>query len=422
MMNLLYLQSGGVSSVINVSACGVLEEAYRHSQLITGIYSAAFGIHGLLNEEIYDVTNLNKETLRAIRCMPGGVFGSSRHRIVDAHEDDSEYQRLLNIFRAHGISCFLYNGGGGSMAAAEKIADYCRTLNFPISCIGIPKTIDNDMEQTDNCPGYGSVAKFTATTTREAGLDVASTYTSSTKVLLMEVMGRHAGWIAAAAGLAQQEVDDPPHLIIFPERPLNKKDFLNKVDECVKRIGYCVVIVAEGARGEDGEYINANVTSSGHRQLGGAAMVLAILIKELLGYKYHCVISDYLQRSARHLSSQVDVEHAYAVGSAAVRYALAGKDCVVPMITRISSSPYKWKINEVSLKVVANKEKFLPQSYISKDGYGISDTAREHILPLIQGEAYPIYQDGLPQMTRHRFPLLTKKLLPWKRRNEKTFP
>lgn len=413
--NLLYLQSGGVSSVLNVSACGALEEARKHPRQIGCSYGAAFGIHGLLNEEIYDVTNEPAQNLAAFRHTPGGIFGSSRYHIADPTQDDSEYQRLLDVFHAHNIGYFLYNGGGGSMNAANMITNYCHARKFPISCIGIPKTIDNDIEHTDNCPGYGSVAKYTAIATLEAGLDVASAYTSSTKVLLIEVMGRHAGWIAAAAGLARQHKNDPPHVTIFPERPLNKTDFLKRVDKCVKRIGYCVVIVAEGSRGEDGEYINSSVGVSGKRQLGGAASVLAVLIKELLGYKYHCVISDYLQRSARHLSSSVDVEHAYAVGSAAVRYVIAGKSRVMPMIKRISSSPYKWEITEVALAQVVNSERFLPQHYINKDGYSISAAAREHILPLIQGEAYPPYEDGLPQVAQHDFPMLAKKLSPWRK-------
>ena len=413
--NLLYVQSGGVTSVINASACGVLEEARKYPSQIGAAYAAAYGIRGLLQEDIYDLTKESKTNINALRYRPGGIFGSSRHRMMDPAKDESEYQRLLAIFRAHNIGYFLYNGGGGSMDAANKMANYCDAHNCPVSCIGIPKTIDNDIAHTDSCPGYGSVAKFTATAALEAGLDVASMHTSSTKVLLMEVMGRHAGWIAAAAGLAHQKPEDPPHLIIFPERPLNKTDFLKKIKECVQRIGYCVVIVAEGARGEDGEYISANVIRSGTRQLGGAAAVLAVLIKELLGYKLHCVISDYLQRSARHLSSRVDLDHAYAVGSAAVDYAIAGKTKVMPVIQRLSSSPYRWKIGEISLAQVADSERFLPQNYISSDGYGISPAAREHILPLIQGEAYPPYENGLPEITKYKFPLVKKKLPNWKK-------
>lgn len=414
MKNLLYVQSGGVSSVINVSACGVLEEARKHPDKISATYCAAYGIRGLLQEDIYDLTNESPANIAAFRYTPGGIFGSSRHRMLEPDQNDKEYRRLLSIFRSHNIGYFLYNGGGGSMDAANKIANYCHKHKFPLNCIGIPKTIDNDIDHTDNCPGYGSVAKFTATATLEAGLDVASMHTSSTKILLMEVMGRHAGWIAAAAGLARRKEGDPPHLIIFPERPLNKRDFLKRVEKCVRKIGYCVVIVAEGARGEDGAYISANVARSGIRELGGAASVLAVLIKELLGYKYHCVISDYLQRSARHLSSIIDVDHAYAVGAASVNYALAGKSGVMPVIQRVSSSPYKWKIASISLAKVANSERFLPQNYIGKDGYSISPIAREHILPLIQGESYPPYKNGLPQIANNNFPMAKKKLSVWR--------
>ena len=411
--NLIYVQSGGVSSVINVSAAGVIEAAREHPTKIDRIYAAAYGIKGLLNEEMYDITDEPQDKIDEMKHAPGGIFGSCRHRMSSPKKDDREYRRLLALFKAHNIGYFLYNGGGGSMDAANKIADYCGRHHLALCCIGVPKTIDNDLAHMDNCPGYGSVAKFTAVSTLEAGQDIAAMFSSSTKVLLMEVMGRHAGWIAAAAGLARQHAKAPPHLIIFPEIPLNKMELLDKIREHVGRIGYCVVIVAEGARGADGDYLSADRGKFGGTELGGAASVLAVLIKQLLGYKYHCVVADYLQRSARHLSSQVDCDHAYAVGKAAVAYALQGKRSVMPSIVRISSSPYRWRTEPVALNQVANSERFLPAHYIGEDKYTISEAAREHILPLIQGEAHPPYKDGLPLVARRGFRRAAKKLPDW---------
>ena len=375
--NLIYIQSGGVSAVINASACGVIETARKHPDKIDKIYAASYGIGGLLKENIYDLTNEPEDNVRAFRWTPSGIFGSCRHRMPDLEEDESEYLRIYELFKAHNIGYFFYNGGGGSMDAANKIANYCKSKDWDVKCLGIPKTIDNDLGYMDNCPGYGSVAKFTATATMESGLDVASMHTTSTKVLLMEVMGRHAGWIAAAAGLAHKDEASPPHIIIFPEVPLNKRELLNKVETCVKKNGYCVIVVAEGAKDEQGNFISTSGVGA-HKQLGGAANVIAMLISQLLGYKFHCVICDYLQRSARHLSSLVDVEQAYAVGEAAVEYAVQGKSAIMPTIERISTHPYKWKVGEVELTKAANSEKLLPLSYIGKDGISITDEAEEH--------------------------------------------
>lgn len=409
--NLLYVQSGGVTSVINASACGVIETARLNSSKIANIYAASYGIGGLLKENIYDLTNEDGGNIALLMHTPGGIFGSCRHRMKDITKDDSEYSRLYEIFKAHNIGYFFYNGGGGSMDAANKIAIYCKDKGLDIICLGIPKTIDNDLDYMDNCPGYASVAKFTATATLESGLDASSMHTTSTKVLLMEVMGRHAGWIAAAAGLAYNTPAKVPHLIIFPEVPLNKMELMGLVDKCVKQHGYCVLVVAEGARNERGDFIS--MTLGGIQQLGGAANILSVLINQLLGYKYHCVVCDYLQRSARHLSSQVDVDHAYGVGKAAVEYAVSGHKAVMPIITRISSYPYKWKLEKISLAKVANSERLLPSSYIGKDKYSINEEAKEHIMPLIQGEAYPPYEGGLPLVASRDFILLKKKLPHW---------
>ncbi|MBE8182623.1 MAG: 6-phosphofructokinase [Candidatus Portiera sp.] len=407
--NLIYIQSGGVSSVINASACGVIETARKHTDKIDKIYAAVYGIGGFLQENIYDITDESADNVAAFRWTPGGIFGSCRHRMPDLTEDESEYMRIYELFKAHNIGYFFYNGGGGSMDAANKLANYCKSKDWDVKCLGIPKTIDNDLGYMDNCPGYGSVAKFTATATMESGLDVASMHTASTKVLLMEVMGRHAGWIAAAAGLAHTDDASHPHIIIFPEIPLNKIELLHKVDACVKKNDYCVMVVAEGARDEQGELVSTAGVGA-HKQLGGAANVIAMLISQLLGYKFHCVICDYLQRSARHLSSLVDVEQAYAVGEAAVEYALQGKNAIMPTIERVSSSPYKWKVGEVELIKAANSEKLLPRNYISKDGYSITQDAEEHIRPLIQGENPPPYENGLPVFATKNFKMLAKKL------------
>ncbi len=410
--NLIYVQSGGVTSVINASACGVIETARAHPDKIDRIYAASYGIGGMLRENIYDITEEDPANVAAFRHTPGGIFGSCRHRMHDIEENASEYERIYEIFKEHNIGYFLYNGGGGSMDAANKIAMFCKSKNLDVKCLGIPKTIDNDMGFMDNCPGYGSVAKFTAAATLESGLDVASMHTTSTKVLLMEVMGRHAGWIAAAAGLAHTDAASHPHIIIFPEIPLNKMQLLHKVDKCVKDNGYCVIIVAEGAKDESGHFLSTSGMGA-HKQLGGAANVLAMLISQLLGYKFHCVICDYLQRSARHLSSQVDVEHAYAVGKHAVEYAVQGKNAIMPTIERVSSSPYKWKVGEVALTKAANSERLLPLSYIGKDGCSITQDAIEHIQPLIQGEDQPPFKDGLPVFATKNFKLLAKKLPAW---------
>ena len=414
--NILYVQSGGVTSVINSSACGVFEAARKHPDKIDKLYAAVNGIDGLLSENIYDVTQESDKNIRLLRYTPGGAFGSCRHRMMPIEEDPAEYERIYKVFEAHNIGYFFYNGGGGSMDAANRIADFCNSKGMDVKCLGIPKTIDNDLEHMDNCPGYGSVAKFTATATLESGLDVAAMHTSSTKVLLIEVMGRHAGWIAAAAGLAHADPSSPPHLIIFPEIPLNRRDLLNRVDECVKKNKYCVIVVAEGARDDHGNLLS---TLGPHLQLGGVANVLAVLISQLLGYKYHCVNCDYFQRSARHLSSKVDVEHAYAVGEAAVNFAVAGKNAILPTIDRVSSTPYKWKIGQVPLTKVANTERLLPRHYIGKDRYSITEEAKEHIRPLIQGEDYPEYSQGLPIFAKKKFPLVGKKLPEWKKPRKK---
>jgi 6-phosphofructokinase len=252
---------------------------------------------------------------------------------------------------------------------------------------------------TDNCPGFGSVAKYVAISIREAGLDVASMASSSTKVFIMEVMGRHAGWIAAAGGLACEKEGDAPHIILFPEIAFDQKKFLSKVDSCVKKYGYCAIVVSEGVKEKSGKFLSETGLKDafGHAQLGGVAPVIANLIKSNLGYKYHWAVCDYLQRSARHIASKTDVEQAYAVGKAAVEFAAKGKTDVMTTIIRKSNKPYRWGVGEVKLSKVANQEKFMPRNFIAADGFGITKKCHEYLSPLITGEDYPPYKNGLPQ-------------------------
>jgi 6-phosphofructokinase 1 len=412
--NVLYAQSGGVTPVINATACGVIETARENRERIGKVFAGKDGIIGVLREELIDTSKETKASIAALRHTPGGAFGSCRYKLKGIEENRSEYERLIEVFRAHDIGYFLYNGGGDSSDTAHKVSQIGRKLGFPVQCIGVPKTIDNDLPVTDNCPGFGSVAKYVAVSILEASLDVESMASSSTKVFVLEVMGRHAGWIAAAAGLAAREEGDPPHVILFPEVPFRQREFLRKVSHAVENYGYCSVVVSEGVRDSRGRFLADAGTRDafGHAQLGGVAPVVANLVREKLGYKYHWAVSDYLQRSARHIASRTDVEQAYAVGAAAVRMALEGKTGVMPVIKRVSNSPYRWKIGETTLGRVANREKMMPKSYIAADGFGITPAARRYLEPLIHGEDYPPYdRQGLPRYVRMR-KVLARKVLP----------
>lgn len=414
--NLFYAQSGGVTSVINASACGVIETARKHRDKIGKVYAGLNGIVGALNENLIDTNKESARTIAALRSTPAGAFGSCRYKLKSYEENQREYERLMEVFRAHNIRYFLYNGGGDSQDTAHKVSQLSHKTDFPITCIGVPKTVDNDLPITDNCPGFGSVAKYVGVSIREAGLDVASMCESSTKVFVMEVMGRHAGWIAGAAGLATEQEGDAPHIILFPEIAFNKEKFLRKVQTCVRKYGYCAIVVSEGAQNADGTFLadTGGKDAFGHVQLGGVAPFVANMIKDALGYKYHWAVADYLQRSARHIASATDVEQAYAVGQAAVEFALAGKDAVMPAIVRKPSKKYGWKIGEARLADVANVEKMMPRSYISRDGFHITDSAREYFAPLITGEDYPLYKNGLPQYARLKRVLEKKKLKKWR--------
>jgi 6-phosphofructokinase len=400
--NALYAQSGGVSAVINASASGVIEAARRHPRHIGRVFAGRDGIVGALTENLIDVSREKAATIRALKYTPAGAFGSARFKLKSLQQNRAEYERLIEVFRAHNIGYFFYNGGNDSMDTALKVSQIGAALGYPISCLGVPKTVDNDLPHTDCCPGFGSVAKYIAVSTLEAGLDVASMARTSTKVFVLEVMGRHAGWIAAAGGLAGRSAAEPPHIILFPEIPLAPGQFLQRVKECVSQYGYCVIVVSEGTAYADGRFVADAGTKDafGHTQLGGVAPVIANMIREAHGYKYHWAVADYLQRAARHIASRVDVEQAYAVGKAAVEFAVKGMNAVMPTIVRRSSRPYKWTIGHVPLDAVANQEKKVPRDFISADGFGITAACRRYLLPLIGGEAAPPYRDGLPDYVR----------------------
>ncbi len=411
--NILYAQSGGVTPVINATAAAVIEEARANRDRIGKVLAARDGIMGALEERLIDTTNLKKSEVAALNHTPGGVFGSCRYKLKSIEENRREYERLIEVFKAHNIGYFFYNGGNDSADTAWKVSQIGDKLGFHVQCIGVPKTIDNDLPVTDNCPGFGSVAKYVAVSILEASLDVMAMASSSTKVFIMEVMGRHAGWIAAAGGLACREKGDPPQIILFPEVPFDKEKFLDRVRRSVETNGYCSIVVSEGARTPDGTFLaDAGTTDAfGHKQLGGVAPVVADVVKESLGYKCHWAVSDYLQRSARHIASATDLEHARAVGKGAVDLALAGESGVMPVIKRTSDKPYRWKIESAPLSRIANREKKMPKKFISADGFGITPSCRAYLEPLIRGEAYPSYgRDGLPEYVRPDFVYVDRTL------------
>lgn len=411
---LLYAQSGGVTAVINATASAVIQAARaRRIKVLAG----RNGILGALREELIDTSKESLATIRSLAHTPGGAFGSCRVKLKSLDEDRAKYERLLEVFRAHDVRWFLYNGGNDSADTALKVSKLAKEFDYPLTCVGVPKTVDNDLAVTDCCPGFGSAAKYTAVSVREAALDVAAMADTSTKVFVYEAMGRHAGWLAAAAGLAGNGPDEAPHIILFPERPFDEADFFARVKAVVERVGYCVVVASEGIRTADGAFVadaGGGKDSFGHTQLGGVASHLAGRVKDALGYKVHWALPDYLQRSARHLASRTDLEQAMAVGEKAVEYALDGMNSVMPVIVRTSDSPYRWKIEPAPLSKIANKEKKMPASYLRRDGYGITDKARRYLQPLIAGEAPPPYgKDGLPKYVSLKNEMVTPKLDPW---------
>jgi ATP-dependent phosphofructokinase / diphosphate-dependent phosphofructokinase len=412
MKNAFYAQSGGVTAVINASACGVIETARKHRDKIGKVYAGRHGIIGALTEDMIDTGKESRAAIAALRHTPGGAFGSARYKLAGIDKNRAQYERLIDIFRAHDIGYFFYNGGNDSMDTAQKVSEIAIQLSYPIICVGIPKTVDNDLPITDCCPGFGSAAKYIAVSTREAALDVASMSRTSTKVFVLEVMGRHAGWMAAAGGLAGNKAGDAPHVILFPEIVFDRERYLSKVKASVEKYGYCVVVVSEGVRDGEGKFLAEAGTKDafGHAQLGGVGPVVAQMPQEAFGYKFHWAVADYLQRSARHIASKVDVEQAYAVGKAAVELALKGRNAVMPVIVRKSAKPYRWSIGEAPLAAVANQEKKLPRNFITADGFGITAACRAYLQPLIRGEDYPPYRDGLPSYVTLKSVSVVKRL------------
>lgn len=416
--NIFYAQSGGVTAVINASACGVLETARQYPKHFGKVYAGYNGILGALQENLIDTSVASEAEVRALRYTPGGAFGSCRYKLKGLDENKAQYERLIEVFKAHDIGTFFYNGGGDSQDTAYKVSQLGAALGYPIQCIGIPKTVDNDLPFTDCCPGFGSVAKYVAISTQEAAIDVASMCETSTKVFILEVMGRHAGWIAAASAVNKTQETEPPHLVILPERRFDPASFLAAVKKTVAACGYCVIVASEGARYQDGTFLadSGSVDAFGHKQLGGVAPVLANLIRQELGLKYHWAVADYLQRAARHIASKTDVTQAYEVGVYAVKLALEGVNAVMPIIVRETESDavYRWHLDSVSLADVANVERALPDHYIRPDGLGITPAAQAYLAPLIAGEDYPPYDNGMPAYRTFPRQFVEKKLTEFK--------
>jgi len=410
--NAFYAQSGGVTAVINASACGVIQTARKYKKKIGTLYAGRNGIIGALTEDLIDTSQESKKDIAALRYTPSGAFGSCRFKLKGLEESRAQYERLIEVFKAHDIGYFFYNGGGDSADTCLKVSQLSETMGYPLQAIHVPKTVDNDLPVTDCCPGFGSVAKYVAVSVREASFDVASMAKTSTKIFVAEVMGRHAGWIAAAGGLASDADCELPIVILFPEIAFNQDKFLAKVDAMVKKYGYCSVVVSEGVHGADGKFLadQGLRDAFGHAQLGGVAPVVANMIKDALGYKFHWAVADYLQRAARHIASRTDVEQAYALGKAAVELAIKGENAVMPTIVRKSDSPYKWKIGVAPLKDVANVEKMMPRDFISKDGFGITPKCRAYLQPLIKGEDYPPFKNGLPSYVKLKNVAVPKRL------------
>ncbi len=408
--NAFYAQSGGVTAVINASACGVIQTARKHSDKIGTVYAGRNGIIGALTEDLIDTNLESDEDIAALLHTPSGGFGSCRFKLKGLEESKAEYERLIEVFKAHDIGYFFYNGGGDSADTCHKVSQLSEKMGYPIQAVHVPKTVDNDLPITDNCPGFGSVAKYIAVSALEASFDVRSMAKTSTKIFVLEVMGRHAGWIAAAGGLIEDQ--NIPVVILFPEVEFDQEKFLANVDAKVKEYGFCTIVVSEGVHWADGRFLAEQGTrdSFGHAQLGGAAPVVANIIKDALGYKFHWAVADYLQRAARHLSSKSDVQQAYALGEAGVKFALEGDNAIMPTVDRISNDPYEWKIGKAPLSEVANVEKMMPMDFITEDGFGITQKCKDYLLPLIDGEDYPPYENGLPKYVVLKNQSVAKKL------------
>jgi 6-phosphofructokinase 1 len=408
--NAFYAQSGGVTAVINASAAGVIQTARANKDRIGKVFAGRNGIIGALTEDLIDTSKESAAAIEGLRSTPSGAFGSCRYKLKSLEANKREYERLIDVFKAHGIGMFFYNGGGDSADTCFKISQLSEATGYPLQAIHVPKTVDNDLPITDCCPGFGSVAKYVAVSTLEASFDVRSMCKTSTKVFVVEVMGRHAGWIAAAGALVEDH--GIPVVILFPEIEFDQNKFVARVDQLVKQHGYCTVVVSEGCHHPDGTFLAEQGTRDafGHAQLGGAAPVVAGIVRDALGVKFHWAVADYLQRAARHIASKTDVKQAYELGKRAVELALKGHNAVMPTIERVSDAPYKYRIGVAPLAQVANVEKFMPRDFISADGFGITDKCKRYLTPLIQGEDAPRYQHGLPVFTTLKNVAVEKKL------------
>ena len=408
--NAFYAQSGGVTAVINASACGVIETARKHKDTMGKVYAGRNGIIGALTEDLIDTSKESAAAIQALRDTPSGAFGSCRYKLKSLEANKREYERLIEVFKAHNIGYFFYNGGGDSADTCFKVSQLSEAMGYPIQAIHVPKTVDNDLPITDCCPGFGSVAKYVAVSTLEASFDVRSMALTSTKVFVVEVMGRHAGWIAAAGGLVEDQ--GIPVVILFPEIDFDQGKFIARVDALVKQHGFCTVVVSEGCHNADGTFLAEQGTRDafGHAQLGGAAPVVANMVKQSLGHKFHWAVADYLQRAARHIASKTDVKQAYELGKKAVELAVKGHNSVMPTVERLSDVPYKYKIGVAPLSKVANVEKFMPRDFITEDGFGITEKCKRYLRPLIQGEDYPKYDGGLPVYVTLKNVSVPKKL------------
>ncbi len=411
--NIFYAQSGGVTPVINATAAGVIDAYNQNKKSFGKLYIGKNGILGALNEELIDISKEDKAQLALLKQTPGGAFGSCRLKLSDFKKSKKDFDRLYEVFKKHNIRYFFYNGGGDSQDTTNKVSKFFKEKNHSIICIGLPKTIDNDLPITDNCPGFGSVAKYIATSTLEASLDVKSMCETSTKVFILEVMGRHAGWLAASAGVIKEKAGDAPHLILFPEIQFNRSSFLKKVKETTIKYGYCVIVASEGIKDSKNKFLSDSglKDSFGHAQLGGVAPVLSSIISSELKYKVHWAVSDYLQRAARHIASKVDVQQAYALGLESIKVAkLDNNNIMLTIKSTKTKQKYKWSISSTNLNNVANVEKMLPKNFIKSNGFEITRSCKEYISNLIQGEDYPSYENGIPQYAKLECKTIKKKL------------
>ncbi|MDR3293816.1 MAG: 6-phosphofructokinase [Clostridiales bacterium] len=400
---LMFGQSGGPTSVINSSAAGVFIEALKHSDKITKVYGAAHGIKGILDENFYDIGKEDPKELELLKYTPSSSLGSVRYKLKKVTDDETDYKRILEVFKKYDVRYFFYNGGNDSMDTCNKVSKYLAQNGYECNIIGVPKTIDNDLCGTDHCPGYASAAKYVSTTLMELNLD-AKVYNTGL-VTIVEVMGRNAGWLTAAAALASYK-GLGPDLIYLPETPFDIDKFVADVKAvCEKNNDKCIAVVSEGIKNKDGKYIGEFVSSAtdlfGHAQLGGVCFALANIVKARLGVKVRPIEFSLLQRCAAHLASAIDVEEAFEAGAAAVKFALAGEtDQMVAIIREEKNGKYSSVMKLVSLSEAANTEKKIPAGWVTNNGTGLSKEFIDYALPIIQGDSKAPLEDGLPRFAK----------------------